>query len=254
MKKKKSILGFILFALGLVGVLSILTMEILPLPPEAEAILKENFSPIQIKLLLLINPMVMLIGTVIIGTILYDKVNLKVPIIEKLVGIESGESKFNKIIKYGIAGGVISGILISFVAFVFYPILPDEFIELGEKLKPTLAVRFLYGGITEEILMRFGLMTLIVWMCSKIARGLSPKIYWIGILISAIIFALGHFPIAYNVIENPSFLLLTYILIGNSVGGIIFGWLYWKKGLESAFIAHIFTHLIMILAEPIINW
>lgn len=252
MNKKKFILGFILFALGLIGVLSMLTME-LPLPPEIEAILKEEFSPRQIKLLLLINPTLLLIVTVIIGTILYDKVNLKVPIIEKWIGIDSGESRLNEIIKYGITGGVISGILISLVAFIFYPILPDEFIELGEKFKPTLAARFLYAGITEEILVRFGFMTFIVWICSKVTRGTKPKIYWIGIFIATIIFALGHFPVAYSVVENPSSLLLTYILIGNSIGGIIFGWLYWKKGLESAFIAHIFAHVIMVLAEPIIN-
>jgi len=72
-------------------------------------------------------------------------------------------------------------------------------------------------------------------------------------IISSIIFALGHFPIAYQVVENPSMALLTYILIGNTIGGLIFGWLYWKKGLESAFLAHILTHVIMVMAEPMLN-
>ncbi|MDB4228189.1 CPBP family glutamic-type intramembrane protease [Flavobacteriaceae bacterium] len=40
-------------------------------------------------------------------------------------------------------------------------------------------------------------------------------------------------------------------MLGNSVGGIIFGWIYWKKGLESAMIAHIFAHILMILGESI---
>jgi len=78
-------------------------------------------------------------------------------------------------------------------------------------------------------------------------------VYWIGILISSVIFALGHFPIAFQAVSNPSGLLLNYILHGNSIGRVIFGWLYWKKGLETAFIAHIFTHIIMILGEPLIN-
>jgi membrane protease YdiL (CAAX protease family) len=101
--------------------------------------------------------------------------------------------------------------------------------------------------------MRFGLMTLIVWIASKLFRSTKPIVYWAGIIISSLLFALGHFPVAYQAVDNPSTGLLTYILLGNTIGGIIFGWLYWKKGLESAFLAHIFAHIIMITAEPIYN-
>jgi len=190
---------------------------------------------------------------VVVGTLLYQSVNLKVPIIEKMVGIEQASFSFSDILKFGIAGGILSGVLLSLVGLVFNSILPAEFIELGESLKPSLPARFLYGGITEEILMRFGLMTLIVWIASKISGGLNSSVYWAGIIIAAILFAVGHFPIAYQAVDNPSTGLFAYILLGNTIGGIVFGWLYWKKGLESAFIAHIFAHVIMVLAEPIIN-
>jgi formate/nitrite transporter FocA (FNT family) len=49
-------------------------------------------------------------------------------------------------------------------------------------------------------------------------------------------------------------ILLTYILLGNSIGGVIFGWLYWKKGLESAMVAHVFAHVVMVavsLMQPL---
>ena len=238
--------------LGIIGVASMLTMDI-PLPPEAEAILKDKFTAGQIKLLTLINPTILLIIFVVIGTILYQKVNLKVPIIEKLIGIRKESIKTISILKYGIVGGILSGILLSLIGLVYNPILPAEFLELGESLKPTLVARFLYGGLTEEILMRFGLMTLIVWLCSKIFKETKPFVFWTGIVIAAIIFAFGHFPIAYQAVDNPTMGLLTYILIGNSIGGIIFGWLYWKKGLESAFVAHIFTHIFMVFAEQFLN-
>ncbi len=101
--------------------------------------------------------------------------------------------------------------------------------------------------------MRFGLMTLIIWIASKLFWGTKPIAYWTGIIIASIIFALGHFPIAYQAVENPSTGLLSYILIGNTTGGLIFGWLYWKKGLESAFIAHIFAHIILVFTELIIK-
>lgn len=60
-------------------------------------------------------------------------------------------------------------------------------------------------------------------------------------------FALGHFPIVYQAISQPSIVLISYVVIGNTVGGLIFGYLYWKKGLESACIAHIFTHIVLVL-------
>ena len=252
MNQQKLKLSAILFALGLLGVLSLLTMD-MPLSPEIEAILNEKFSPGQIELLLLINPAILLIIAVILGVVFHDKVNLKVPIIENLINKNENEINAKDILKYGMAGGVIAGVLLSLTGLIFYPNLPQEFMELGENLKLSLAARFLYGGITEEIITRFGLMSFVIWLFSKIIKGESNCVYWIGILVAAIIFAFAHFPVAYQAVEQPSTLLLTYIVIGNSIGGIIFGWLYWKKGLESAFIAHIFTHVIMVLAEPFLN-
>lgn len=252
MNKERLSMGGILLLLGLIGIASILTMDI-PLPEEARAILEEQFTPQQIKLLTLINPTILLIGAVVIGTIFHRQVNLHLPLIERLVGKTESTITTLDVVKYGVIGGLIAGVLLTLVSALFYPKLPAEFIELGENLQPSLAARFLYGGLTEEILMRFGLMTFLVWLLSKIFKGTSPTVYWIGILIAALLFALAHFPIAFQAVENPSAALLTYIIIGNSIGGIIFGWLYWKTGLESAMLAHVFTHVVMVLGEPLLT-
>lgn len=252
MKKQKIILAFILFLLGMTGVLSLLTMEF-PIPPETMKVLQESLSPMQIKLVLLLNPTILLIIAILIGTFLYKKVNFQLPLIEKIAGIKDENSiPISDILKYGILGGILSGILLSVISQLFVPILPTEFTELSQAVKPTIANRFLYGGITEELLMRFGLMTLVVWICSKLFGHTKSSIYWIGILIAAFVFALGHLPIATQAVANPSTGLISFIIIGNSVGGIIFGWLYWKKGLESAMIAHIFAHVVMLLAEQLV--
>ncbi len=252
MNRQKISLGAIILLLGLLGVASMLTMDI-PLPPEAESMLKESFTDQQIKFLLLINPTILVLIAVAIGTALYSKVNLTVPIIEKMVGLRSEEVDYADILKYGVLGGVLSGISIVLVSQIFTPLLPAEFTELNNSLELTLAARFLYGGITEEILMRFGLMSFVVWLVSKIVGHTKSMVYWIGILIAAIVFAIGHFPAVYGIIEEPSSTLFMYIIIGNSIGGIIFGWLYWKKGLESAFLGHIFAHVAMVLGELIIG-
>jgi hypothetical protein len=242
MNRKKFYLGLILTLLGLIGTASLLTMEI-PLPAEIEAALADNFTQAQIRLLLLINPAILVIVAVITGTILYQRVNLRVPVFEKLVGVNKEPLDVPGILKSGAGGGIIAGILVVLVVVLFKPMMAAEYEKLSQSLQLTLAARFLYGGITEEILLRFGLMTLIVWLTAKIIKGLKPAAYWTGIVLAAVIFAIGHFPAVFGIIEDPGAVLLTYIIIGNSVGGLIFGWLYWKKGLESAFIAHIFIHV-----------
>lgn len=251
MKNQQLRVGLILLLLGWVGVTSMLTMNI-PLPEEAANLLNERFSPLQIKLLMLINPSIMVLIAVIIGTLLYKKANLSLPIISSFFD-KKNTVNFQEIIKYGVIVGLLAGVLIGITTLIFTPYLPQKFTELAESLKLSLPARFLYGGITEEILMRFGLMTFIVWLLKQITQKLNSTIYWIAIIIASIVFALGHFPVVYNIISNPPTSLLVYILIGNSIGGIIFGWLYYKKGLESAFIAHIFTHICMVLGNYLIQ-
>ena len=81
MKKDKLVLGIVLFTVGIIGVLSILTMTI-ALPEEASRILLEQFTSEQIKLLTLINSTIMLIGAVLLRVFMHDKVSLNVPIIK----------------------------------------------------------------------------------------------------------------------------------------------------------------------------
>jgi membrane protease YdiL (CAAX protease family) len=249
MKRKKFYLALILFVLGMIGMLSMLTVDI-PLPEEMLSVLRDHFTPSQIKLLILINPTIILIMAILVGTILYQKVNLSVPIIEKFVGIKQDAIQLREILLYGISGGILSGIAISILGLLRL-VSPSEFELLTGQLQLTLAARFLYGGITEEIFMRFGLMTLFVWLTAKLLKELKPQVYWIGIILSSLLFAVGHFPIVFQTVGTPSIVMISYVLLGNTVGGLVFGWLYWKKGLESAFLAHIFAHVAMVFTDKL---
>jgi hypothetical protein len=163
-------LGLVLFALGFLGVLTLLTATI-PLPDEIA-----ELSPVAVKFLMLINPTVMLLIAVLVGTLLYDKVNLTVPFISSLLKRESARAIFVQQMKFGIPLGLLAGIVIVLVAWLFNAIIPHEFEALGS-LELTLLARFGYGGITEELLLRFGVMTLIVWVASKLTKKLNNPIY-----------------------------------------------------------------------------
>jgi len=246
MKREKLILGIVLFVLGFAGVLSLLSMDF-KLPAEVAELVAEKFTPMQFKLVTLINPTVLLIVCIVGGLFLHEKAGLDVPVIKSIIRGERVQN-IKSILLFGVVGGIVSGLLIELVKMVYMPVIPSEFTELSNSIKYTLAARFLYGGITEELLLRFGLMTLIVWLATKINKSKDDSNYWIGIGLSAVIFAFGHFPVVFQSVESPSMILLTYILLGNSIGGVAFGWLYWKKGLEAAVIAHIFAHVAMVFA------
>jgi len=236
-------LGIVLFVLGFLGVLSILTAT-LPLPEELAAL-----PPALVNVLILINPTILLLVAVAVGTWLYDKVGFKVPVISSLLNIEPIDTKkvFVQQLKYGVSLGLLAGAAIMLVVKIYGFFIADELKILDNQMELTLLARFMYGGITEELLLRFGLMTFLVWIIFKLTKKLNSTVYWIAIALSTLLFAVGHFPVVFGAISEPSFTLLSYILIGNSIGGLVFGWLYWKKGLEAAIIAHAFAHVAMVL-------
>ncbi|GAL87289.1 hypothetical protein MYP_4519 [Sporocytophaga myxococcoides] len=196
---------------------------------------------------MLINPAVLVLIATTIGTILYDKVNLSVPLFEKLFD-KRGTSSFSLkgIIVEGIVLGVLAGIAILAVAYFFKPYLPQVLLDSSDNARLNLITKLLYGGVTEELLCRFGLMTLFVWVLYKIFKSLNAAVFWSANFLSAVLFAVGHLPMVFQLVTDVSFPVYAYVILGNSIGGLLFGYAYWKRGLESAFMAHAFTHLTMV--------
>ena len=64
------------------------------------------------------------------------------------------------------------------------------------------------------------------------------------ILASAIVFGVGHLPAVAAMTGHLSSGVALFVVAANSVFGIVFGWLFWRYGLESAMIAHAMAHLV----------
>lgn len=250
MNKFKIKLWIALTALGFVGVLSLL-LSAIPLDSLSTEV-TSVMSPEALRLLLLVNPTLFLILATTIGVLFYDKANLSIPIFEKILR-KPNAKKFSlrTIIIDGVVLGFLAGVAIISVAALFNPYLPQELTE-SNLASLNLFTRILYGGITEELLLRFGLMSLIAWIILKINNKLTPLAYWLAIFLSSIAFALGHLPALLQVVAEPSLVTYLYIIIANSIGGLIFGYAYYRKGLESAFIAHSIAHITMIALTLII--
>lgn len=106
-----------------------------------------------------------------------------------------------------------------------------------------------YGGITEEVLLRWGLMSAIAGLFAWIfARNSTPAnwIFWSAILIAALLFGLGHLPATAQLYGLSPFIIVRAIVL-NGVFGIAAGWLYWRHSLEAAMIAHASVHVVLTL-------
>ena len=112
----------------------------------------------------------------------------------------------------------------------------------------SLLMAVFYGGITEEIFMRWGLMTLLVWLgwrfLQKSSGQPSTGVVWAAIVVSAVIFAAGHLPAARLLVGHLTGTSIASVIAGISVFGVVVGYLYWRYGLESAMICHAVSHLL----------
>lgn len=112
-----------------------------------------------------------------------------------------------------------------------------------------------YGGIAEEIMFRLFLMTFFVWVLFKIktTKDGRPTRFqiWLGNILSSVIFGLGHLGITGFLAAITLAVVLRAVLL-NGVVGVVFGWLYWRKGLESAMIAHFSADIVLHVLTPLV--
>lgn len=252
----KTRLFLILWVAGAVGVLSFLLVDLTALLAQFPVPAGTNIPPVTpaIKFLSLIQPTVLLSIAVLIGVALASKVGLSSPVAEAAAGNGQVASALKAQIIPGLIGGFMGGLGIILTWFLWKPFLPPEFVARSveiNKLLP-LPTRLLYGGFTEELLLRWGLMTLLVWAPWRLfqkGKGKPQIVYLISAIItSSVIFGLGHLPFVFLIIPGASIALVLYVIVGNSVFGLIAGYLYWKNGLESAMIAHMLAHVVMLTA------
>ena len=103
-----------------------------------------------------------------------------------------------------------------------------------------------YGAFNEEVSMRLFFISLLVKLFDIIFKPKAKRSIFIilAILISAMAFAAGHLPAMKELTELTT-LTITRTFVLNGLGGIIFGWLYWRKSLVSAMIAHGTTDIVL---------
>lgn len=241
---KQKLFGLLWLA-GMMGEIANLWID-LPLP-ETEL----PFSPLTIKLLGLVQSTILLSIAILIGVTLASRVSLAAPFAEALA---RGDSKPIVALKNqllpGLTGGLVGGGLALACFALLEPSLPADFLTAAEALEVPLLTRLLRGGVTEEILLRWGVMTLLVWLPWRVLQGKQgdPRPHYVAfaIGISGLLFGLLHLPVAFILSAEVTASLVLYVVGANTLFSLVAGYLYWQTGLEAAMIAHAFFHLLIV--------
>lgn len=227
--------AFALFAVGLTGIAALY----MALPPVTEL-------P---RWAYVVNPALMLAVFVVAGTFVAPVCGLRSRIAERASGhavpLLPSRAAFFALV--GIAAGVLVG-LADHLTRPFWqdphgltPALTDDW------RFASLTVGIFYGGLVEEITLRWGVMSLAVLLVWKARFGNVPRPsstqIWIGIAIAAVLFALGHLPALASSGAELTQALVFRTLFWNAMLGLLFGALFARHDLETAMLAHAGFHV-----------
>jgi membrane protease YdiL (CAAX protease family) len=251
----------ILLMLGSIGIVLITIMSI-PLAQqqltELPADVVASLPPLWVVLLLQgLQSSVLLAIASLIGIFCTRAVGLHSHLIDAWVLHRAGAASFKLAslgteLKWSLGIGAATTIVILGIDRLLQPQL-SEALQAYNKTDPnwlTSLTAVFYGGITEEIMVRWGLMSLLVWVAWKLFRqGVtlpSQWIYQLAIILSALVFGLGHLPATAAITPLTSWVILRTVVL-NGIAGIAYGWLFWHYSLEAAIIAHGSFHVIIFI-------
>ncbi|MDI1434063.1 CPBP family glutamic-type intramembrane protease [Polyangium sorediatum] len=239
----------VLFGMGVLGNLGLLPILVPQLRQITEHAGTAGPSLPVLVVASLIQPLLLVGLAVATGIRLAPPLNLRSHIAAWAGGEPQPEPRFRSQVRIAVGLGILAALGIVALDHFLLPSLG----EAGKNLRilqkqpvwSTIAA-VLYGGMNEELLMRWGLATFFAWGIGKIRRAPgSPTtgVMWTAILLSALVFAAGHLPAVMALGLPLSGPVIARTLVLNAFAGVIFGWLYFRRSLESAMLAHATVHV-----------
>jgi hypothetical protein len=192
---------------------------------------------------------------IIIGIRLRRSLGLGVNLLNEWPPVDdAARCQVRNTIALAIALGVALGITLAVIDYFLEPMMPKPRRPLVAPPAWTGLLASFGAGIQEEIWMRLGMITIFVWLGSRIVRRMPPAsgVVWTSNVLAALVFGSLHIPQA-AVFLGPTRLVISYTLLGNAVPGVVFGWLYWRRGLVAAMVCHCAADVILKAVLPLLG-
>ncbi|AOZ94384.1 CPBP family intramembrane glutamic endopeptidase [Paenibacillus crassostreae] len=163
------------------------------------------------------------------------------------ISILPTDIEFYNVLKYGFILGVTCSVgnILLYYFYLTKNISYHDYLAIEEHYsKMGILSRVFYGGFVEEVMFRWGIMSLVLWLSQLILKQINFHSIFFAIGISSILFALVHLPSIKMVIEEPKPSVYVYTILGNVWVGIFTGWAFLEAGIFSAIIVHVLFHLL----------
>jgi len=177
-----------------------------------------------------------------VGVRLAPRVGLRAPALSAWVAGQPVAPALRPLLLPGVCGGLAGAAWLWGLSLV----QPGALRPADPASAMPLLVKLLYGGITEELLVRWGVMTLLLWLGWRLGQrgqGVPGRgLVALAVVLSALLFALGHLPAAQSLAGALTPEVVAFVLVGNAAFGLVAGWLFARYGLEAAILAHVLAH------------
>lgn len=228
-------------AVGLLGIIALMGQAppaaLLAAAPELAAL-----PPWAQRAALALNPLLLVMAASAVGAALAHRVGLR----SLLAGTAPARQPL-RLWAASVGWGLFVGVAVQALDRLLSPAWSEGWRALVQA-PPDLAgsrlvVGLLYGGLAEEVIARWGAMSLLAW---ALLRALGPAharlALALAVALSALVFGAAHLPLLAAQVELDTMLVARTLLL-NGLGGVVYGGLFCRHHLEAAMAAHAATHL-----------
>jgi hypothetical protein len=196
----------------------------------------------------------LLSGGALVGVLTFFGLRLS-----RRIGLEAalvleGRQTFSFIFKPAVLTGVGLGIIAAILNRVMT--LPALF--PAPHSLPTLdanLLKALYGGIFEELCLRLLAVPIAAILIFSIERTFSQKmdwaprkpVLWLAVSLVALLYGCANLVVAAYYGQTLTIFIAARVLLTHGMLGLAFGWLFWRKGIEAAILAHLTTNLFLLV-------
>jgi membrane protease YdiL (CAAX protease family) len=192
------------------------------------------------------------------------KLGLGAPSIEALLRGDPAPKGGGRAVLMSIALGLGSALLlVALDLFVFLPLGGESVDALVGRKQPPAWIGLLAsveGGVTEEVELRLFLLSFLALGIAQARRvavraptiALTASVFWIANVVTAIVFGLGHLPVTARLVALTPAIVVRAIVL-NGIVGVTAGYLFWRRGIELAMVAHFSADIVLHVVVPLVR-
>lgn len=206
---------------------------------------------------------IMYLVSVGFGLLLYRRAGFRMPWLDAWNEGKQADLPLRSILGPALFWATLTALIAIAVDLFFYHVLgvlepaPEIHARISIPAWTGIPISFA-AGLGEELTYRLFLMSLFTWLAMLLLRSRPGDLRWpmaviVGMVLSSLIFSWVHLGSIEMYSADPAGLavLRTFLIIMGP--GLAFGYLYWKRGLEAAILAHFLIDILVHVVRPLLK-